>query len=1779
MKTADVSRTHSQQHQADHSTSSAQEQEQAFFSERSPNPNPFFPSAGVSGIQAKLGGDRAPFFRSTQILHIQAKCETCATEKKQAEVPELQRMPAFESDVQAMQTKMMPGVSAPIIQRMPAFESDETPLQRQPLPHAEAVTATSATLQTKCATCETEEKEQSKEQNEGELQVQRMPTVSNPDEGNNEDSQPIQFSLKIGQPGDVYEREADAMADRVANTPNPDLQYTLAQPSARLAPAELALQSKPLQKAGSGKAISAGKIANQLNTSKGRGSPLDESTRSRMEPTFGADFSNVRIHTDSQAVQLNRDLGSQAFTHGSDIYFNNSKYNPQSKAGERLLAHELTHTVQQGAAPTSNGNQATVQTNLIQRDTECEAEEEERGSEEQAQQAETAPNVGDCRQTNPPAEEPPEGTEEPDQEETPADVEAREGIPVDERQSNAPPPDENAPEGEEEIAETAEQAEQTAPQDPCAVREAAGAGSAETRASPTPGDSGAAGGETQQAAAPATGESPAAAAPEGVQEAAVAEPETETNSFLVEAAQGTAANLEPEGRGEAASPDVAAERDELSVSADEALATLDETSLTAASVTAGGLRFVAPIDQTGDPASHQQALANHQNASSMADAFLSQAGQRLHSFIAQGIAAAKTLRADTAEKKAVLMTQIQQRRARTQALMEQLRTSAQTQAQAATQQIEARHLETIMAIDLRAMAAQAEIKPIYEEQGQQLEQAQTDQMTRLDEVYQTAYNDLLQIGREKGRQALDRATEHELAYRRAEGAPSDVQRRVRNREKDGFWDGYLTYNRYMARADAVKKVGEEYRDGFQNEAQAQADNMMCGKSRDIETTQTIINQSLESLGCAQDNAIDSIENQRQFAIDMAERARQEATNTIRSALHATLNQLNEREAGQLQLIQDYGIRQKMAIERDSERAVGAVLQGANNATLQILQYLGQFRDQIETTEAPPPDIFAAQLATEQAQLTAFFNGAQTAFDQSLNQAQTNLDTAQAKALRAFEQLYQRGANEAQQLASSFQQTAQDLVVGTMSGYDQTLAAYDERITGEITNSTQILQGVVAGAISVFGQMNAGLESQFQQSASQMGQGMQQTLDENLDQKVCAEAEKAAADVHPWWKTVLKVLLIIVVIVVVALVLGPAIIGAVGAAATALAGSLGAGAALAGTIGAWIGPIIGGAIVGAIAGAAIQLGSNAIYNKPLTEGLWGAIIAGAIGGALGGVGGQLGQVLVGRFASTAFSRIAIQYGTDVVFDVVGGILGDLAAGNPITWESIVMGLAIGGAVQLSMGGLGSLAGQSRAARAAGAAEVPDGFVGRLARGRMGRAAERITDFQGRAMAAGERLGARVGGRGGRAPTAEATSEALASARARMDAGEAFPIRGGQEPDGFGGQSRGIEPGRTESGAQTTPPSREFSDSTDINDPRVRQELDELGPMTSETRQMLADNPRLRQALLENPVAARALKKCASPCFPTNMDPVDVDRLGQFLNDHPDIDSSRLTDYLYQNRSNPSELSKAVDNLIDAPDPKAFVDNIDLPNRVTSAELDAEVTARLENQGIPKETFDELTAMGYPSDVLQGSLKRFQGVRGEADLANFVEFLRSFGAGNKPRSLVQALENLHAGGSASDSASDFISRVSNMHQLPDLRPLDVEALSARYRAGDSLLAQGHLDDPIYPAKPHEITDGYIWQTPSANNPAKGLKGHVDFVIVDQGGTLKLVFGTAHSGLSGGALSVYGAGEIYFAKNGLIYRITNGSGHYRPTENNLNRAYRWLIQNGYLDPNSPVDLDIIY
>jgi hypothetical protein len=194
----------------------------------------------------------------------------------------------------------------------------------------------------------------------------------------------MQAKLTVGQPGDTYEQEADRVADQVMRMPDPSVQRkspeedetlqaspltnTSIPQIQRQSPEEEELQASPLAgtitpmiqrqspeedetlqtKADSGMESTVdASLEGNINNLRGGGQPLPESVRNYFEPRFGYDFSQVRVHNDSRAADSAQAVNAKAFTLGQDVVFNNGQYAPEHEEGKKLIAHELTHVVQQ----------------------------------------------------------------------------------------------------------------------------------------------------------------------------------------------------------------------------------------------------------------------------------------------------------------------------------------------------------------------------------------------------------------------------------------------------------------------------------------------------------------------------------------------------------------------------------------------------------------------------------------------------------------------------------------------------------------------------------------------------------------------------------------------------------------------------------------------------------------------------------------------------------------------------------------------------------------------------------------------------------------------------------------------------------------------------------------------------------------------------------------------------------------------------------------------------------------------------------------------------------------------------------------------------------------------------------------------------------------------------------------------------------------------------------------------------------------------------------------
>ena len=165
------------------------------------------------------------------------------------------------------------------------------------------------------------------------------------------ESERLQRKPAVSSPGDRSEREADRVSDEVTKLSESDVPVTVTEQVSTSA-------SRHVPKS----------VAPELRSAPG-GRPLPESVRTFFEPRFGADFSGVRIHDDEKAADLNRKLDAVAFTFGRDVFFGAGRYRPDAPSGRTLLAHELTHVLQQNGGhhvhQSSDVNPTTARENAL----------------------------------------------------------------------------------------------------------------------------------------------------------------------------------------------------------------------------------------------------------------------------------------------------------------------------------------------------------------------------------------------------------------------------------------------------------------------------------------------------------------------------------------------------------------------------------------------------------------------------------------------------------------------------------------------------------------------------------------------------------------------------------------------------------------------------------------------------------------------------------------------------------------------------------------------------------------------------------------------------------------------------------------------------------------------------------------------------------------------------------------------------------------------------------------------------------------------------------------------------------------------------------------------------------------------------------------------------------------------------------------------------------------------------------------------------------------------
>ena len=286
--------------------------------------------------------------------------------------------PLEEQKEEAVATK-------PVVQRVPlAVREDDDEekvapeLDTNPSPQAEAK---EKTVETKLAKDTRLQRQAREDEDEKEETLQTAPPIQRQMEEEEEEVQTKPLSSQLSQPAGtspVPAYSADGAIQRVCLECEGEKQREERQNGEMVhrqsAPEQLPddeVEEQQVQPKGADSATPSvtASVAANIHALNGGGSPLPDTTRAFFEPRFGADFSHVRVHTDSRAADTANSINAKAFTVGQNIAFGRGRYAPHSSEGRQLLAHELTHVVQQNGSQLQRSNPAgSGESRIVSRD-------------------------------------------------------------------------------------------------------------------------------------------------------------------------------------------------------------------------------------------------------------------------------------------------------------------------------------------------------------------------------------------------------------------------------------------------------------------------------------------------------------------------------------------------------------------------------------------------------------------------------------------------------------------------------------------------------------------------------------------------------------------------------------------------------------------------------------------------------------------------------------------------------------------------------------------------------------------------------------------------------------------------------------------------------------------------------------------------------------------------------------------------------------------------------------------------------------------------------------------------------------------------------------------------------------------------------------------------------------------------------------------------------------------------------------------------------------------
>ena len=1114
----------------------------------------------------------------------------------------------------------------------------------------------------------------------------------------------LQRRLNIGQSGDKYEVEADKGASQVVNLINsplfrniqsqkisspkelePESQRSIQRQSTGLNPFNISVYEpgttppppiQTVQAKGDNIKAAPGNIEDTIKSKKGSGEELADNVKEPMETAFDANFSGVKVHTDGESDQLNKSLNSRAFATGQDIFFSQGAYNPGSRDGQELLAHELTHVVQQ------NGKSS------VQRlCTECEKEKtQEQIQGKEIDESKIVPSQDNKLNNN--SNSQPENTTDVTNQNSdhPVNTDDTENIKNDPQNNNNQLKTQKETDNKQEnsnniqpnnndlengnVIQNQEQ-DQKNPKNEPNLEEAKTANNEANQAIQ----------EIKKSEAPTKeGEE------KDQQVVDEKEKSQETNNQKGDT-QGESSkeqgSTEGENQTEQQTETIANKSQEAQTEVSQTQEEINQSESNSQNLKSQQISFTPPVIkptfatnkagidhinptevmgdvgngmilyQTDDPqtslAAAEQGIvvqqipenkiaqsmeAEQRQAELAMSNFMASGGERMAQVSAMGGIIAPKISTSLNQQKAEIDTAIAQNQGIINNAIAQAKNQVQTQAAAAREQIATQYNSSVQGIQTSTNAARQKLIQEYQKSTQQLNDLGLKSRQDVDQSFKTGNTKFREAGTIVAGNVDGIVANKQAAF--SQQSPPEPGNVVTKFLESFDRDTYVQ-NWRKAKTDAANEAGIKFKTGLINNANQKADELGNSKGQVNDGISQLITNKSSELEVKYNSALNDLNQSEQQALTIASQTRDGQIQGLDQNLNGTMASLDQMQASQLSQVQNLGQQQKLGIDTQGQQSIASLQQSVAQGTTNLELAYQEFAQQAQGIKTPNLQTINQVIIEAETQLNQIENSTQIALETGINNSTQGLQQQTAQSINSINNIGQQASSQGAEIAQEFATSTTEMVGSATNIFSQLTEGHTSMVQARVDQTVSEFSQLVDNLKQQIQGVITNLDGKLDESATQLQAGLRGSLqgsDQNpsLVESIDKAAEDAAAKVQPAWKSVLKVVIDIVITV------------AVTVAIAALAAS-----------GVGLGAAIGLAFLIGAAGGVLKQAANDMIDGKMSSWQDYAMQAG-----IGGVTGVLQLVgikgadkalkaitnTVGKYAA----KYAVETATDTVIDV-------------------------------------------------------------------------------------------------------------------------------------------------------------------------------------------------------------------------------------------------------------------------------------------------------------------------------------------------------------------------------------------------------------------------------------------------------------------------------------------------------------------------------------------------